>query len=618
MQAHRNRHRSRHNHWHRLSSEHLEPRLALASITGTVWQDGNGDGIRNPGEWGVAATTVFMDNDRDGILDAGERSAVTDANGFYTFPNTPAGNYNLRTIPNDGWSALPIDRLIGIGDIHTVSSVLLEIDPETGVAFNQHLIIFDTSVSFSPFDVGVAGDLTLRGLAAVPGQPGVYMTQVERHTGGSGAFWDKDVLVARLDWVTGATIAKASLIGLVDPLDRLVGGGVAFDPTGDPRLLYGGFGDTYLINKMDLDSRMWTYHLDTGDVHIFDRPACDCNWEYKTGDIQFDDAGQLYLFGGDNDADIMLLDKTNGQVTQTITAEVMNDAAEYDPEYQAFWLAEEELFRIDPTTGGKTRIGPDFDYVGWINGLELVEGFSDRPVIVSDTDVTAIDFGQVSHVVGISGTVFRDTNMNGELEPRELFQGLQGERVFLDQNGNGLFDAGETYRWTDKLGNYSFGNQPPGIYTIALEQKPLHDTTYPRLTLKNNHIVNLPAGQRYRADFGVAPSATLRGTAYDDTNLSGRWDDGEAGLAGATIYVDLDQNGVLNTMRAERTSAATTAIPDQSSVTSTMVVSGLRGPLADVDVTLDITHANVADLAVTLVSPRGTARAAVSTCRRRG
>ena len=70
---------------------------------------------------------------------------------------------------------------------------------------------------------------------------------------------------------------------------------------------------------------------------------------------------------------------------------------------------------------------------------------------------------------------------------------------------------------------------------------------YPQLTLQNNHMVNLTAGQFYTADFGVAPAVDIRGMAYDDLNANGQRDTGENGLSDVTMYVDLDQNGVLNT-----------------------------------------------------------------------
>lgn len=106
------RRRARNSNHRQLLSEPLEARMLLAGVTGTVWQDTNGNGERNQGDCGVAGVTVFMDSNRDGTLDGGERSVVTDANGQFTFPNTQSGNYNLQAIPKNGWSALPIDRLL--------------------------------------------------------------------------------------------------------------------------------------------------------------------------------------------------------------------------------------------------------------------------------------------------------------------------------------------------------------------------------------------------------------------------------------------------------------------------------------------------------------------------
>ena len=47
-------------------------------------------------------------------------------------------------------------------------------------------------------------------------------------------------------------------------------------------------------------------------------------------------------------------------------------------------------------------------------------------------------------------------------------------------------------------------------------------------------------------------------------------------------------------------------ISDQGGAASTIAVSGVPGRVADVNVTIDISHPRVSDLAVTLVSPRGT------------
>ncbi|HUG89238.1 MAG TPA: ice-binding family protein, partial [Planctomycetaceae bacterium] len=59
----------------------------VASISGTKFEDANGDGVRNDGEGGLPGVTVFLDANGNGTLDMGETSTTTDANGDYTFTN---------------------------------------------------------------------------------------------------------------------------------------------------------------------------------------------------------------------------------------------------------------------------------------------------------------------------------------------------------------------------------------------------------------------------------------------------------------------------------------------------------------------------------------------------
>ena len=70
----------------------------LASISGTKYDDANGNGVRDAGDRGVAGVTVFLDANRNGVLDAGERSAVTDASGNYRFANLGPGTYSVREV----------------------------------------------------------------------------------------------------------------------------------------------------------------------------------------------------------------------------------------------------------------------------------------------------------------------------------------------------------------------------------------------------------------------------------------------------------------------------------------------------------------------------------------
>jgi hypothetical protein len=51
-------------------------------------------------EPGLAGRTVFIDLNADDTLDAGDPTAVTDANGNYTFANMAPGERQFLPIPN--------------------------------------------------------------------------------------------------------------------------------------------------------------------------------------------------------------------------------------------------------------------------------------------------------------------------------------------------------------------------------------------------------------------------------------------------------------------------------------------------------------------------------------
>src|SRR5215470_10888839 len=78
--------------------EALEDRTAPASLgtlTGTVWVDRNGDGVRQKGEPGQAGVRVYLDANANGRLDFGERFTTTGKGGTYVFRGLPPGTYQV-------------------------------------------------------------------------------------------------------------------------------------------------------------------------------------------------------------------------------------------------------------------------------------------------------------------------------------------------------------------------------------------------------------------------------------------------------------------------------------------------------------------------------------------
>ncbi|VXD23553.1 conserved hypothetical protein [Planktothrix serta PCC 8927] len=74
------------------------------TITGIKFNDNNGNALFDAGETPLQGWTIFADGNNNGVLDTGEGSLVTGADGRYTFANVPPGNYTLREVQQPGWT----------------------------------------------------------------------------------------------------------------------------------------------------------------------------------------------------------------------------------------------------------------------------------------------------------------------------------------------------------------------------------------------------------------------------------------------------------------------------------------------------------------------------------
>ncbi|MFN0051908.1 MAG: Ig-like domain-containing protein, partial [Planctomycetales bacterium] len=87
-----------------------------AELSGTLWDDRNENRAFDTGEPLLVEWTVFLDADRDGALDAGEISTVTDTNGVYRFQNLPAGTYVVAQVLPEGWKQTFPGTSPGVGE----------------------------------------------------------------------------------------------------------------------------------------------------------------------------------------------------------------------------------------------------------------------------------------------------------------------------------------------------------------------------------------------------------------------------------------------------------------------------------------------------------------------
>jgi protocatechuate 3,4-dioxygenase beta subunit len=75
----------------------------LASISGIMFNDNNGNGVLDSGEKPLVNWACFIDFNNNGVFDGADYRAYADANGKYTFPNLVPGTYHIHHNPAVGW-----------------------------------------------------------------------------------------------------------------------------------------------------------------------------------------------------------------------------------------------------------------------------------------------------------------------------------------------------------------------------------------------------------------------------------------------------------------------------------------------------------------------------------
>ncbi|MCX5661053.1 MAG: M36 family metallopeptidase, partial [Planctomycetota bacterium] len=116
----------------------------------------------------------------------------------------------------------------------------------------------------------------------------------------------------------------------------------------------------------------------------------------------------------------------------------------------------------------------------------------------------------------------------------------------------------------------------------------------------SNAVVVTPA-------YDMPPSASISGTVFRDDDGNGLRGGAEPGLAGWTVYQDVNNNGALDLTTTTTFNSTDTprAILDQGTSYSTLHLSGLVGTVTDVNVTLNANHTYDGQMYFTLISPSG-------------
>lgn len=198
---------------------------------------------------------------------------------------------------------------------------------------------------------------------------------------------------------------------------------------------------------------------------------------------------------------------------------------------------------------------------------------------------------------GLSGT-----NVNGtwSLEVRDNATDDQGTL----NNWSITMTTGEQSTQTKANGNYAFFGLPNASYTVRQVAPPGWTSSGPA----SGHVVTIAAATDFfiGRNFGSGQNNKFYGQVFGDVNSDGVFDANEVGLAGRTLFLDGNTNGVLDgPVTSTLSNTAALAIPDLATVTST-ITSSVLGLISDINVRINISHTYDSDLDVFLVHSDGT------------
>lgn len=146
------------------------------------------------------------------------------------------------------------------------------------------------------------------------------------------------------------------------------------------------------------------------------------------------------------------------------------------------------------------------------------------------TSSTNVNLGETKP--SISGTVFVD--LNGSGKPDTGDPGLANQTVFLNNDKSGKPDNNPKTT-TDASGNFSFTGLAAGSYNVMV-QLPTNVTSS-----TNTQSIAVTAGQTATANIGELPS--IAGMVFNDLSVSGKFNTGDPGVAGVTVFLNNDNTG---------------------------------------------------------------------------
>jgi protocatechuate 3,4-dioxygenase beta subunit len=569
------------------------------SLGNRVWYDANNNGI-NDSENGIRNVSVFLykDDNNDNVADGPSiATTTTDLDGYYMFTNLGPGNYIVGTIIPPGYMSSSVNG----GDPD--NNINLDDNGQVFVGNEVRGLSITLVAGTEPGgDENITYDFGMLPDCACTNSAGNLLTNASFENGTTGWSWSGGTLTTGTGYIAcgtqngfnnwssgtsrvwqdvnvgaGSSVTFSAFAGTHAP-------GIACSPK--LSLIFLNSSNT-VISQSDVTVTrvVGDYHdqleyytitaiAPAGTVKARVQSSITCNtmkldafcltasgclgdrvWKDDDADgIQ--DAGEVGIAG----VTLVLLN-SSGQPIATATTDAFGN-------YKFCGLpAGNYSLRVTPpanyslsakTQGGDTNLDSDFDPITYTTSTVTLTAGQNR------TDIDA----------GLKFT---------QPQPASI-----GDRVWLDNNGDGVQDAGEpgvsnvlvtlynssnvavASMYTDANGLYLFTNVPPGNYTVGVSLPPamvFSPNNGATSVINNSDIIpangrtasfTVNAGDQIRyVDAGLKTQQSANGSVGDfvwnDLDKDGVQDAGEPGISGVTVRL---VNATTNTVVATTTTDA--------------------------------------------------------------
>jgi hypothetical protein len=544
------------------------------NISGTVFDDTNGDATGQAGESGVGGFTVFMDANNNGVLDGPELSTLTLTDGSFAFNNLGTGSYRVRVITPNGrlrTTTLPdviaatsgltsTTTLFGMFTTITVSGSVFNDVNGDGVrqggeaALPSRSVFLDNNSNGSVTSgeptatTDSAGAFVFSGLG-----PGVHRVRSAVPAGWMLTTTNHDVTAVSGSDVAGRNVgfyiyssASGQLYndvngnGFRDIGDNAVSGRTVYLDANANGTFDGG--EVSAITSSTGAYSMTGVSMGTFQARVvlpasvMITSALPSSFTTSSGSVTSGLDFALFTLGSISGA---VYDDRNGNGLKnggepTIPGRVvymdLDDSGALDFGEPSQSTSSAGAYSFTGLSAGVYRIR-----MVPVSGTTQTNADPAAVVIGSASNAISVDF-TVFTPMSISGRVFEDMTADGSIDVGD--DGVAGLTVFMDANGNSTFDVGELSVLTDATGSYTFSNLMVGSYRV----RAAFPSTMFQTTSVPSAIAALSGASVSGMNVGLFEFGSFSGAVFRDMNANGIQDAGEERASGARVYVDSNGN----------------------------------------------------------------------------